>query len=405
MITEYVKGTPYFCDTNKKIKQYPYLDRDISCEVLIVGGGIDGAIAAYYLSLANIDVVMIDKARFGLMNTSCATALLEYQLDEHAEDLTKYLKKEEITNAYRIGQQALKDIKVFIKKNGNKCHYSARPTFLFTQNKGENDEIVNEVKFRQENGFEVELQDENNNKFPFDITSGILCADGGAEFNPYLFEKQMIEAAQKNGARFFENTEAININYSEKQNVVLTQYQNKIFCNKIVCATGYNTKLFTSKRICNKLISYTIVTSPTINCGWYERALLHDNSDPYHYIRLSPDNRIILGGEDIPFKNDTIKDDVAEKKYKELEEFLYILLPNLKGKVSIDYKFCGAFASTLDNLAIIGPGMDNNNLWYCVGYGANGIVYSVVGGQMLAKLYYGEVDKNLYLFSPDRKLV
>ena len=47
---EYVKGSPYFCDTQKRLKQYPYLDKDESCEILIIGGGIDGAIANFYLS-------------------------------------------------------------------------------------------------------------------------------------------------------------------------------------------------------------------------------------------------------------------------------------------------------------------------------------------------------------------
>ena len=41
---EYVKGVPYFCSTKEKIKPYPYLNKNISCDILIIGGGIDGAI-------------------------------------------------------------------------------------------------------------------------------------------------------------------------------------------------------------------------------------------------------------------------------------------------------------------------------------------------------------------------
>lgn len=33
---EYVKGKPYFCLNGEKIARYPYLDRDISCELLII---------------------------------------------------------------------------------------------------------------------------------------------------------------------------------------------------------------------------------------------------------------------------------------------------------------------------------------------------------------------------------
>lgn len=40
---EYVKGNPYFC-TGEKILQYPYLDRDVETDVLIVG-----ELYAYYI--------------------------------------------------------------------------------------------------------------------------------------------------------------------------------------------------------------------------------------------------------------------------------------------------------------------------------------------------------------------
>ena len=90
MNDEYVKGEPYFCDVSEKICSFPYLEHDISCDNLIVGGGIDGAITAYYFAESGLDTALIDKNRLGHMCTSCATALLEYQLDEHAAALKKY---------------------------------------------------------------------------------------------------------------------------------------------------------------------------------------------------------------------------------------------------------------------------------------------------------------------------
>lgn len=29
---EYVKGSPYFCQTKTKLRQYPYLDKKLNCE-------------------------------------------------------------------------------------------------------------------------------------------------------------------------------------------------------------------------------------------------------------------------------------------------------------------------------------------------------------------------------------
>ena len=61
---EYVKGRPYFCINKHKIKSYPYLNQDLECEILIIGAGIDGSIANYYLS-KNYDVAIVDKNKKG----------------------------------------------------------------------------------------------------------------------------------------------------------------------------------------------------------------------------------------------------------------------------------------------------------------------------------------------------
>ena len=45
-----VRGTPYFPRVSNNIKNYPPLQENISTEVIVVGGGIAGALCAYYLS-------------------------------------------------------------------------------------------------------------------------------------------------------------------------------------------------------------------------------------------------------------------------------------------------------------------------------------------------------------------
>ena len=111
---EYVKGKPYFSCGEIKIKQYPYLTKSASCDILIVGGGIDGAIANYFLS-QKYDTMLVDKSRFGYGCTSCATALCEYQLDDFAADLSAVLKNKEIVMAYKLGLKSIDKIAKFVE--------------------------------------------------------------------------------------------------------------------------------------------------------------------------------------------------------------------------------------------------------------------------------------------------
>ena len=48
---EYVKGSAIFTNINNTDRQYKYLTQNIETDVLIVGGGVTGAICAYYLVL------------------------------------------------------------------------------------------------------------------------------------------------------------------------------------------------------------------------------------------------------------------------------------------------------------------------------------------------------------------
>lgn len=398
-----VRGKPYFTDSQKRLRQFPYLTKDIACDVLIVGGGIDGVITAYNFVEEGVDTVVIDKSRIGFLSTSCATALLEYQLDEHAKALQKYLTKDEVITAYKLGLQSLDMLENIIKKTGNHCHYAKRPTLIFTQNKKESSELKEEFEFRKQNGLDAEFLTRENNTLSFEFESGIFCKNGGAEFNPYLFTKQLAEYSVRQGLRIYENTECVDITYRPNNVMVTTSFGNTINCKKIICATGYNTEIFSKKPLCELHTSYSVVTSKLPGFSWNSRALLHDNSDPYHYIRLLDGDRIIIGGEDLPFGKG-IDDKKSEEVYKKLEEYIFTLFPEIADRAVIEYKFCGAFGTTLNNLSVIGPSRKNPQLLFMLGYGANGIVNSIIGSKMLTDFYKGIIHPALYLFSPNRKL-
>ena len=60
---------------------YPYLTSDINCDVLVIGGGISGAITAYYLAKEGADVVVVEKNIVGYGQTLASSAILEAQMD------------------------------------------------------------------------------------------------------------------------------------------------------------------------------------------------------------------------------------------------------------------------------------------------------------------------------------
>ena len=259
-----------------------------------------------------------------------------------------------------------------------------------------------EYDYRKENGFDVEYIDENNNKYSFDLKAGILSKNGGAEIDPYKFTHQLLNVSQSKGLKVYENTEVIDLKYYNDYVEVITEFGYIVKAKKVIVATGYNTKLFTDRNFATKTTTFNIATKPVENFdGWHNKYLIRDNCDPYNYLRTTTDNRLIIGGEDVDFIPDIFNEKLANEKYDILENRLKTMFPNIKD-IEVEYKYCGTFASTLDNLGFIGEDPNHNNLWYNLGYGANGILFAILGGMMLSKLYNKEIDKDMRLFKVDR---
>ncbi|MEG1002666.1 MAG: FAD-dependent oxidoreductase [Clostridium sp.] len=402
MDLHYVQGKSIFTTINKVPKQYPYLTEDIETEVVVIGGGVTGAIVSYYMNQSGIDCTLIEKGRIAHGSTSITTSLLQYELDSNARELQQYTTLENVIHSYKLGIKALNEIDSFIKTYGNSCDYVKRDTLLYTNKEKESLELKEEYNIRKSAGFDVDFINEENNPLSFDIKGGVYSHNGGAELDPYKYTHHLLNISYNNGLKIYENTEVIKVNYLEDRVEVETEYNYKVKAKKVIIATGYDTDKFSFRKFGTKTVTYNIATNPLSSLdGWANKVLIRNNKDPYNYYRTTKDNRIIAGGEDIPFNPGIFNEEIAEEKYNKLLNNIKEMFPSISN-VQKEYCYCGAFASTNDNLGFIGPDSNNNNLWYCLGYGANGILFAILGGMMLCKLYKGERDEYLELFRIDR---
>ena len=400
MNTKYVKGKAMFTNVDKKV-EFGYLKEDINTEILIIGGGITGSILAYYLAKNNIKCVVLDKERIGYGSTSISTALLQYELDSMVNVLEEFMSKENIEKAYKLCLKALSDLDDIIQKHGNKCEYIKSDILLYSAKIEDKKILKSEFDFRKSIGLDVEFIDKNQNIFPFDIQAGIISRFGGAKINPYLLSVQLLEIAKQKGSKIYENTKVDSLEYLEDEVIITTNYENKIKCKKVIVATGYDTDSFLDRNLGTKSITYNVVTEKLKNIEDYNKYIIRDTNSPYNYYRKTVDNRIIAGGEDMEVNDKNYSDEVGRVKYGILENRLKTLFPNSR-QSNIEYKYEGIFCSTKDDLGFIGPDNKHKNLWYSLGYGANGILYAILAGQMLSELYLGEENEDMKLFKIDR---
>ena len=402
MPLENVHGDPIFTKINKVKKQYEYLTEDIETDVAIVGGGVTGAILGYYFSKANIHAVILEKERIAHGSTSITTSLLQYELDSNARELEEYTTLDNVITSYKLGLKALDEIEEFIKEYGNKCKYEKKDTLLYTSKECEVKEMKEEYEIRKNAGIDVKYISEENNPFSLDLKAGVYGVNAGAQLDPYEYTHQLLDVSCNMGLKVYENTEVMEIAYGKDEVEIITSFGYKVKAKKVIIATGYNTQRFTKRNFGVKTVTYNIATKSVKSFdGWFNKVLIRDNCDPYNYFRTTYDNRIIAGGEDVDFYTNIENEKLAKEKYTILLNRIKNMFPNIKD-IEIDYEYCGGFISSQDNLGYIGEDPNHKNLWFCLGYGANGILFAILGGMMLSKLYKNEIDENLKLFKVDR---
>lgn len=387
--------------------KYTYLSNDIECDVLIIGAGITGALAAYHIAEPNLNTVIVDKNIIGYGSTSVSTSILQYEIDNDLIGLSSIIGYKNALKVFKLCEQAVYDIKSITDKLNDDCEFSLKECFYYTDNSSLVSYLKREYELRKSNGFDVEFIDHENSfeRFSFNVKGGIYSKSGAAQINPYKFTHALINESIKKGLTVFENTEIISINPSDEYVILETKNKFKIKSKKVIISCGYESREYIKEKIATLYRTFTIVTKPIENFyDWYNKCIIRDNKDPYIYLRTTNDNRIIIGGEDeklgglnCKIANLSNDDNAANIKYDTLLQKLKSLFPLIKD-IEVEYKFSGLFGVTKDSLPYIGEHKAYPNCYFSLGYGSNGILYALLGAQLIKELYLGNYPSDMDLF-------
>jgi glycine/D-amino acid oxidase-like deaminating enzyme len=147
----------------------------------------------------------------------------------------------------------------------------------------------------------------------------------------------------------------------------------------------------------NRIMStWAIATRPQPHGVWPERALIWEASTPYLYLRTTFDNRIICGGEDEEFSESRERDARTARKVSRLEQKLGRLFPNTDSR-SV-YAWSGCFGSSATGSPTIGEIPGYPRCYAALGYGGNGITFSMLATSLLTAAIRGKRDPSAHLF-------
>lgn len=395
---------PYWLLKNGLMTSYPSLQKDISCDVLIIGGGITGALQAYQLSKEGYRTVIVDKRDIATGSTSATTAMIQYEIDEPLYSLVKKVGEDAAIDSYAAGVTAINKLERIVRDVKADCGFKRKKSLFIAASPKDNVWLKKEYNYRKKIKLEVSWLERKQLASRFGIKAhGGILSRAGASLDAYNLTHALLRYSIKHfGLRVFDHTEIKSTQYSRARRIqTITAEKNSIRCKNIVYATGYETQSMLDKKIVRLVSTYAFISEPLLKVPAALKGMLVWNTEvPYLYFRCTPDNRVLVGGADVAFRDAERRDRLLEKKEVALMKSMVTLMPALK--LIPDFNWAGTFGVTRDSLPYIGAHPDYPNTFFVLGFGGNGITFSVIGMKIISDLMAGRKNKFSGYFRFDR---
>ena len=393
---------PYWLMKNGIVASYPSLDKNMAVDVAVMGAGISGALTAWHLRDSGLSVAVFDKRHAGMGSTAASTAFLQYEIDTPLIDLCRHVGEQRAVRSYELCRKAIYDIEDICKALRPKFGFNLRPSTQYASFMTHTAKLRNEYELRKKHRFKVEWMEGSDllKTFGFDAAGAIFSEDGG-EVDAYLLTHALLSDFQKSGHRVFNNTDIKNIDHGKHGVTLHTHNDHKITAKKLVIACGYESLKYVPKKIADIYSTYALVSEPLPEkYFWYSNSLVWETAVPYLYFRVVSENRILIGGRDDPYHRPHIAPSVIRKKTGQLTQAFLKRLPHIPLKP--DFSWAGAFAVTKDGLPYIGALPEIPNTWFALGFGGNGITFSVIAAGIIRDMICGKKNENAMLFNFNR---
>lgn len=378
------------------------LRRDVRTDALVVGAGISGALVADALTEAGLSVLIADRRGPLQGSTSASTCLLQYELDVPLNRLAARIGRVDAERMWRRTRLAVDALRERTRHLGIRAGIENRDALELEGTVLDEAELRIEAEARRRAGFEVTFLSRHAVRERYGVRGrAAIVGYDNCLADPRRLAAGFLHAALGRGAHIYAPVEVSDLCWQATSVVVQTKAGPIIRARHVVLATGYELPRIVPTRGHKIVSTWAIATKPQRHEPWPGRVLIWEASDPYLYLRPGPGNRVICGGEDESFKDEEKRDALLPEKTIVLERKLKTLFPHLNTRAA--YAWAGSFGVSTTGVPSIGPIPGYPRCYAVLGYGGNGIVFSMMAAQMLRGLIVGIGDPDTDLVSFTRQ--
>jgi glycine/D-amino acid oxidase-like deaminating enzyme len=376
------------------------LRRSTRADVVVVGAGISGALVAQGLAEAGCRALIVDRRRAALLgSTAASTALLQFELDTPLTQLSRLIGRRKAGRVWIASRDAVNELRTASHRLGIAAHLQTRPSLYLSGNVLDARGLQREAAARQRIGLASEYLNRGALRHHFGIDRpAALLSHGNAEADPVELAAGFLRRAIHAGAKFHAPHEVVDLHWTRRGTTLLTDDGIEIHAAQVILCTGYELAKIVPASDNRIHSTWAIATRPQPHSLWPQRALIWEASDPYLYVRATDDGRVICGGEDANIADAARRDALTAVKSSRIEKKLGRVFPQLEPQAVMAW--AGSFAASPTGMPTIGEIPGYPRCYAVMGYGGNGITFSMLARRLIAAaiLRRKTADAGLFAF-------
>ncbi|MFK7995715.1 MAG: NAD(P)/FAD-dependent oxidoreductase [Granulosicoccus sp.] len=368
------------------------LQQDISCDLLIVGGGFCGLWGAILAKEKNpvrhivlIEAVSIANGASGRPAAIVSTSVM------HGIDNTQRMFPGEVAELENLGKENIDALIHTLEKYAIDCDLELGGEMKVSIGDDGLEAIQEDYELYNRFGHDAELLGKADVqaqvRSPL-FHGGIWSKKRSGTLHPGKLVRELKRVALQLGVSIFENTPHISNTYSQGKIQVRTP-DARIEASRVMLAT--NAFAAGDKRISRRVVAIRdriVVTEPLTPeqmslIGWKHRQGIYDTRTQLNYMRLTSDNRILFGGRlDYFYGNNTAPAfDITPQPYLRLVDAFFNTFPQLEGQIRITHAWSGPIGLT-SRMAVHYQRYHDGNMIFAGGYSGFGVTATRFGARV-----------------------
>jgi glycine/D-amino acid oxidase-like deaminating enzyme len=320
----------------KKRREFPAFRGVIEHPVVVVGGGMSGAMAAYACASAGFKVILLEAERIGTAGSGHATGLFSGESSGSFRDVEARHGRR-IARALFAGlESAPRELAATAKRLGIRANVDVQSQ-LRVLLPGSPDKLFRrELAAREDAGLSASLLAPSavTRQTALDSAGAMRLPDGGFA-DPFKLTLGFLAAAIKKGAKVYERSRVNKITFTRKTATAFLDGGAITTTNLVICI-GEPTSLFKPlKRHLRHEHRYAVLTEPLPAAVRAElgsaSTLITDSDAPPHHIWFTHDHRALVAGGDQKRPADRLRDKTLVQRTGQLMYELSRLYPAISG--------------------------------------------------------------------------